>query len=221
MRISMVRQRQGMLGASRGGARSAETGMTLIELMFAMIVLGIGMLGAMALILTGMQTNSRNRTDTTATVLDQEILEKFATLKQYPKPGSVLIYDCALGGAPVTTHQASLGQAAPPAGAGATLYTTATAPSATQVGDIDWTQPAPVLATAATQGYAMDYKTCSGDVYEVRWNVMEISPNPNSRISLLTVSSRQLLAMTADASLARNRAILYGRPTTLRTLIEN
>ena len=90
-----------------------------------------------------------------------------------------------------------------------------------EVGNIDWTQAVPALATSTTQGYAMEYQTCDGGIYEVRWNVMEISPNPNSRISLLTVSARPQSAVKADAGGATNRAILYARPVTLKTLIEN
>ena len=71
-----------------------------------------------------------------------------------------------------------------------------------------------LLATGAAQGYAMQYRTCNNDLYEVRWNVTEVSPNPSSRISLLTVSSRQVSA-------ANGRATLFAPPTTLRTLIEN
>ncbi|MDP9161654.1 MAG: hypothetical protein M3O09_15655 [Acidobacteriota bacterium] len=88
------------------------------------------------------------------------------------------------------------------------------------MGDIDWTQAAPALATSASPGYDMTYQTCDGDVYEVRWNIMEISPNPNSRISLLTVSSRPRSAV-ASAAASRNFAVLYANPTTLKALIEN
>jgi Tfp pilus assembly protein PilV len=186
--------------------------MSMIELLIAMTVLTVGMLGSMIMILTGMQSNTRNKNDTSAVVLDQEVLEKFATLKSYPKTGTATINDCALNGA--SAHLASLVQAAAP-GAGATLYTAGTAPTPGQVGDIDWTQPAPALATAATAGYAMRYQTCSGDIYEVRWNIMEVSPNPSSRISMLTVSSRQISAGQT------HNGMLFSVPTTLRTLIEN
>jgi hypothetical protein len=57
----------------------------------------------------------------------------------------------------------------------------------------------------------MQYKTCSGDLYEVRWNVMTV----DNRLSLLTVSSRQLAAKGSPA------AILFSNPATLRTLIED
>ena len=218
MNTLIVSQRRRRFEAGRHGRSSSAEGMTLIELMIAMTVMAIGLPACMMMVLVGMQTNSRNKTDTTATILDQEIVEKFATLKQYPKPTFVAINDCALSAGSANVHNASLGAGVAPAGSGAALYTGA---SASEVGTIDWTQAVPVLATSTTPGYAMEYQTCSGDIYEVRWNVMEISPNPNSRISQLTVSARPQSAVVADAGGATNRAILYARPVTLRTLIEN
>ena len=194
-------------------ASRRQRGMSLLELLIAMTVLAVGMLGSVVMILAGVQSNSRNNNDSSAVVLDQEILEMFATYKNYPTSGFVAINDCGVGAASV--HNANVVQAAGPLGAGATLYTAATAPLPSNVGDIDWTQPTPVLATSAVTGYAMDYQTCNGDTYEVRWNVMEVSPNPSSRISLLTVSSRQVSAG------ATHNATLYATPTTLKTMIEN
>ena len=191
--------------------------MTLIELMIAMTVMAIGLPACMLMILVGIQTNARSKTDTAATVLDQEVIEKFSTLQQYPKPVTVNIYDCALSGGNANQHSASLGQAPAP-GAGATTYT-ATPPmgSGAQIGDIDWTAAPPTMATATTAGYAMQYQTCSGDIYEVRWNIMDV----DTKISLLTVSARQRAAIQADAGGGQNRAILYAKPVTLRTMIES
>jgi len=180
--------------------------MGLLELIIAMTVLTIGMLGSMIMILTGMQSNSRNKTDTTATVLDQEILETFATLKNYPQPGWVEIYDCSGNS---VYYRASYGQGTfASGGAGAPL---------TATGDIDWTQPTPTLATSTTQGYAMQYKNCGGDTYEVRWNVRDADNalTTKSRLSILTVSSR------LKAAQGFHQAMLFAPPTTLRTLIEN
>ena len=197
-------------GNARRRARLGQRGVGLIELMIAMSVLTIGLLGSMIMIVIGMESNTRNRTDTTATVLDQEILETFATLKNYPLTGNVTMYDCALSAGAANQHTASYLQGTAAAGgAGAPL---------TATGDIDWTQPTPVLATSATAGYAMMYRTCSGDTYEVRWNVMDANPGVPvnlSRLSILTVSSRQ-------KSANGNRvAMLFAQPTTLRTMIEN
>lgn len=197
-----------------------ECGFTLIELMIAVSVLAVGMLGTIIMMIAGMQTDSRNKTDTTATVLDQEVIELYSTLKTYPRPTFVTINDCAPA---ASAHEADLGQGAAPAGNGALLYTAGTALTAAQIGDVDWTQPAPAFATAATPGYAMNYQTCTGDIYEVRWNVMDLTPagGTNGRLSLLTVSSRQKSAVDASAGLAQNRAVLYAQPVTLRSMIEN
>ena len=194
--------------SARHGARRGESGMGLLELMIAMAVLTVGMLGSMIMILTGMQSNSRNKNDTTATVLDQEILETFATLKNYPQAGSVAIYDCSGNS---VKYLASYGQGTyASGGSGAPL---------TSTGDIDWTQPTPTLATATTAGYAMQYTNCSGDTYEVRWNVRDANPltpvGTVSRLSILTVSSR------LKAAKGSNQAMLFAPPTTLRTILEN
>jgi prepilin-type N-terminal cleavage/methylation domain-containing protein len=194
-----------------------QRGMSMIELLIAMTVLAVGMLGCVAMILAGVQSNARNKNDSTAVVLDQEVLEMFATYKNYPTTGFVAIPDCGNTAGNSFTHNASVVEGAAGTGAGATLYTAATAPLPSQVGDIDWTSPAPAFATSATTGYAMQYLACNGDTYEVRWNVMMVTPNANglSRISLLTVSSRQISAANA------HNATLFATPTTLRTLIEN
>jgi Tfp pilus assembly protein PilV len=189
--------------------------MGLIELMIAMAILCVGLLGSMVMIVTGMESNSRNKRDNGATILDQEILETFATLKNYPNSGFVAINDCATSS---SVHNANIVQGTFAAGgAGASLVTTSSASQ--NIGDIDWTQATPTLATSSVTGYAMDYKTCSGDIYEVRWNVMDanssIPAGSTSRLSLLTVSSR----LTTNVN-GRN-AMLFSQPVTLRTIIES
>ena len=202
---------------------TSESGFTLIELMIAVAVLAIGMLGAMVLMIMSMQTDSRNKSDTTATVLDQQVIELYSTLKNYPQPTAVTITDCALTGS--NAHRADLGQGAAPTGNGATLFTSATAPSTAQIGDINWSASLPTLATATQPGYAMEYQTCSGEIYEVRWNVMNLTPatppaGSSGRLSLLTVSARQKAAVSATAAGAANVPILYAVPVTLRSMIE-
>lgn len=194
--------------------------MSLLELMIAMTVLTVGMLGSMVMILTAMESNSRNKTDNLATILDQEVMEKFATLNNYPKAGSATIYDCALTGGSADSHLVSLGQGTYASGGnGAALYTSSTVPAGYNVGDIDWSQATPTLATSTTAGYAMLYRTCSGDNYEVRWNIMDanssVPTGTVSRISLLTVSARQTAAKGSKLGM------LFAPPTTLRTLIES
>jgi prepilin-type N-terminal cleavage/methylation domain-containing protein len=188
-----------------------QCGMTMLELLIAMAVLAIGMTGAMGMILAGVRSNSRNKNDTAAVVLDQEILEEFATFQTFPSTGTVMVNDCGTGAA--SQHQASVVGSV--LGLGAATYTPANAPFPANVGDIDWTQPAPVMATVGTPGYAMNYQTCNGDIFEVRWNVMWIFPmNGTSRIAALTVSSRQ----TASAN--SKVPMLFSTPTTLHTIID-
>jgi Tfp pilus assembly protein PilV len=197
--------------------RSAASGMGLIELMIAMTVLTVGMLGSMVMIVTAMESNSRNKRDNAATILDQELLETFATLNNYPKTGSVNIYDCALSTSNANLHLANLAQGAYPTGAGATLITTGS--GGTAAGDIDWTQATPTLATSTVTGYAMMYQTCSGDIYEVRWNIMDANTSTPggtaSRVSVLTVSSR------LTTNINGTNGMLFALPTTLRTIIES
>ena len=63
----------------------------------------------------------------------------------------------------------------------------------------------------------MLYQTCGGDLYEVRWNIAQLSPVR----SLLTVSARPRAAQIITAGGSQNRAILFARPVTLRTMIVN
>jgi prepilin-type N-terminal cleavage/methylation domain len=200
---------------SRRSQPHSSRGMGLIELMIAMAILSVGLLGSMIMMITGMESNSRNKRDNGATILDQEILETFATLKNYPNSGFVAINDCATSS---SVHNASIVQGTYAAGgAGAALVTTGSASQ--NVGDIDWTQATPTLATSSTTGYAMNYWTCSGDIYEVRWNVMDanssIPAGSTSRLSLLTVSSR----LTTNVN--GQNAMLFAQPSTLRTIIES
>src|SRR5579864_2362955 len=179
------------LHVNASARQTGERGMTLLELLVAMAVLAIGMTGAMGMILAGIQSDARNKNDTAAVVLDQEILEQFAAYQNYPQAGGfITISDCSTGA--TRQHEAGAAGAAAPLGNGATLYTAGTAPFPANVGDIDWTAAPPASATAGAVGYAMNYQTCSGDIYEVRWNVMLVDNESN--IAQLTVSSRQISA---------------------------
>jgi prepilin-type N-terminal cleavage/methylation domain-containing protein len=206
----MAKSRNHLSGNARAG-KISESGMTMLELLIAMAVLAIGMTGAMGMILAGIQSDARNKNDTAAVVLDQEILEQFAAYQNYPAAGGfITINDCSTGA--TQQHRAGAAGGAAPLGNGATLYTGATAPFPANVGDINWTAAAPAFATAATVGYAMNYQTCNGDTYEVRWNVMLVDAETN--IAQLTVSSRQ------TTSAGNHVATLFSVPTTIRTIID-
>ncbi|HWS18797.1 MAG TPA: hypothetical protein VN223_12305 [Candidatus Elarobacter sp.] len=181
----------------------------MLELLIAMAILAVGMTGAMGMILAGVQSDARNKNDTSAVVLNQEILETFATYKNYPLSGSIPVNDCSNGATSLKLANVVGSTAA--GGNGAAVVT-----SGNNTGDIDWTQPAPALATSTVAGYAMDYQTCNGDTYEVRWNITKINANQNvSQLSHLTVSSRQL------AAAGSRQAILFAIPVSVHTLIED
>src|SRR3954467_6580467 len=55
-----------------------DEGLTMIELLVAMVVLAIGMAGAMILIASAITSNNRNKLDTTATVLSEMMLERIS-----------------------------------------------------------------------------------------------------------------------------------------------
>src|SRR5712664_3305442 len=79
---------------SRCRTHKREAGMTLIELLIAMLVLAIGLSGIMAMIVTALASNGRNRTDTTATLLSQMVIEQLANV---PATSNTVftITDCA------------------------------------------------------------------------------------------------------------------------------
>src|SRR5213080_2972756 len=57
-----------------------ESGLTLIELMIAMTVLAVGLAGIMAIVIAALYGNARNRTDTSATLISQMVIEQMADM---------------------------------------------------------------------------------------------------------------------------------------------
>lgn len=161
--------------------RSPQRGMTLIELMIAIVVLAVGLGGITSLLVLAIGTNNRNSKDTTATMLAQLVIEEIGS--QDPNSGilTIPITDCA-GNA---FNIAVTGGAAP-GGTGATLVTNAASPS---YGAIDQSQ----AAAAIPAGYQMNYVDCSAAggsqaTYDVRWNVMTVTA---TQTRLVTASARQ------------------------------
>src|SRR4029077_13907944 len=72
----------------------AERGMSLFELMIAMVVLATG-LGGITILLTGsIASNSRNNRDTTATLLAQMVISQISGQHVY-SVGTITMTDCA------------------------------------------------------------------------------------------------------------------------------
>ena len=154
----------------------SQRGFTLLEVMFAAAVLGIGLLGLLGLITTAIASNNRNKLDSSATLISQMVAEQIATV-----PGNastnVTITDCN----PITSS------------ASHTVSTTGTSSGAGAnrdgSGNIDFTQ----AYSGVTANYAMLYYACAastGDrasTYDVRWNVKTLTTNTK----LVTVAARR------------------------------
>jgi prepilin-type N-terminal cleavage/methylation domain-containing protein len=142
-----------------------ERGMSLIELMIAIIVLMVGILGCAAAIPFAIGTNYKSRQQSNSTAIAQLITEKIMSVPAGTSP-TLTIFDCS-GGAGNAVNTA--GSAA---GTGANLQGSTQA----NPGDIDFSQ-----GTGIPAGYSMSYTTCGTNgqqaVYDVRWNIKSPSPD--------------------------------------------
>ena len=184
--------------APRERGRSAERGISLVELVIAISVLAIGMAGLAVLFSTAIMNNSRSKGDTSGTMLTQTVLEKIAA-QPANLVANLTATDCNSAGATVWPI-ATTGAASP--GAGANIDNT---------GAIDFTQ----AYAAVTANYKMLYVACGAGgqqtTYEVRWNIQTITANTR----LITVSTRPVAAANAGN---QNQALLFAPPITLRTI---
>src|ERR1051326_846678 len=69
-------------------------GFSLVELMIAMFVLAVGVLGGMVMIIMGMTRDNSNRVDTTATNAAQAVMEQIAAVPANSSP-TLTVTDCA------------------------------------------------------------------------------------------------------------------------------
>lgn len=179
-----------MMRNTKTGRRKSE-GFSLIELMVAMFILSVGVLGGMVMIILGMTRDNSNRVDTTATNAAQAVLEQIAGAPANSSP-TFTVTDCLGNNLQVNTT----GSASP--GAGAPLQNN---------GDIDFSQ-------AAVTGYQMSYTVCGTNglqtVYDVRWHVTAVGPGNSGK--LVVVSARQPFVAT-------NKGIGFIAPVTLRTIV--
>lgn len=139
-----------------------ERGTSLIELMIAMTVLAIGVVGIMPVVGVAMAGNNRSRQQSNSTALAQMVTEKISSVTASNSP-TLTITDCA--------------------GNSSTLATAAGGSPLTSSGDVDYTQ-------AAVSNYQMSYTDCAVGgmqfTYDVRWNITQ----PSTYTKLVTVSAR-------------------------------
>src|SRR5689334_11624116 len=148
-----------MIRLSRRAKRNRQKGFSVIELLIAMFILTIGLLGGMLIMLAAMATNSRNRMDSTAVALAQSTLDRIIVLSISDPNQTSIMRDClgnqtivntSVGGAPLTNFN-GIGNAG--------------------VSNIDFSQ-------APVPGYQMLYAVCAAGAadsnpqyYDVRWAI--------------------------------------------------
>jgi len=154
-------------------AARKQDGLTIIELMIAMVVLAVGILGSMSLVIMAINGNFRSKQVSNSTALAQMVTEKIMSIPAYTNP-TLTLTDCTGTNYNVSTA----------AGGGAL----------NSAGDVDYTQ-------AKVTNYNMAYTDCGTAnrqmTYDVRWTITAI-PN-NTYAKLLTVSAR-LNAVTNGAT---------------------
>jgi prepilin-type N-terminal cleavage/methylation domain-containing protein len=180
--------------------KHSERGISLIELMIAMLVLSVGLGALTTLFVASIATDNRNSKDTSATLLAQKVIEELSA-QSTNSTVAVTLTDCKGNTWVIPSTQG----AAAPAGQGAPLATTAGSP---YYGGIDFNQP----IGAVPAGFGMRYVDCNQNggqtTYDVRWNVMTVSANSTR---LITASARQLTT-------TGNGGLYFAIPVTLRTV---
>jgi prepilin-type N-terminal cleavage/methylation domain-containing protein len=149
------------LRKKKAGARN-ERGMTLIELMIALVVLLVGVVGSMSLVALSIGSDGRNRQQSNSTSLSQMLTEKISSVKASTSP-VLTVTDCV--------------------GNSYTVDTAAGGGALTTSGDVDFSQ-------TAVASYSMSYTDCGTGgkqiTYDIRWNIQQTS----SYVKLVTVSSK-------------------------------
>jgi prepilin-type N-terminal cleavage/methylation domain-containing protein len=153
-----------ILRKKNNSATGQQGGMTLIELMIAMVVLAVGVVGSMALVIRAVGGDAYSRQLSNSTALAQMVTERIMAVPASTN-GNLTIIDCTntaynvnttVGGAPLNAN-----------------------------GEVDYSQ-------ATVANYNMGYTDCATAgrqaIYDVRWNVQAIAGSPY--VKLLTVSAQ-------------------------------
>ncbi|HKS75466.1 MAG TPA: hypothetical protein VJQ82_19815 [Terriglobales bacterium] len=171
----------------------------ILELLIAIVVLGVGLGGLLVLLVSSMYTNNRSGKDTTSTMVAEHVLEQISA-QPADSVATLTINDCAGNAWTINTAPATLGAGNSGAngGNGASLLNT---------GIVDWTQ----AYANVPANYAMKYVDCGAGggrtVYDVRWNVIT-----------LTQYSRMIIASARPSGTPQQGGLRYIVPPNLRTI---
>lgn len=153
--------------------KNRESGSSLIEMLIAIVVLTVGLIGSMAMVGVAVRGDYRSKTDSTSTALAQMVAQKISTVPVCNAAcgavASVSVTDCA-------GNVRTINVSGTAAGAGAPL---------TADGKIDYTK-------ATVANYSMYYQECgvtngARATYDVRWNIQTI---PSNDAELVVVGAR-------------------------------
>ena len=158
-------------------SRPGTQGFSLLEVLIAVSVLAVGILGGMGVICAATASNGSSKLNTAGATLAESTMEKILAVPKTATGANAMtsITDCNGNAFIINTA------AGPPLPSGST-------PS------IDYTQP-PVA------NYSMTYTTCSGLSFDVRWRI-DGGPTPSTQFVTVSVKSLRN-AGTPAAVLAR------------------
>ena len=186
-------------------ASRQQRGFSVIELLVAMFLLTVGMLGGVAVITVAIASNANAKLDTGAVALAQSTMDRIIVISQNAQ-GTQLVtdmIDCT-----GTKHQVNTGIG------GAPTTNISGLANGTQV--IDFTQ-------AAVQNYQMLYTLCgqggagylgNPQTYDVRWNVSQ-GPTPTTWLVLVAAKN------VTESGNGLSQTQYFSIPTTLRALRGN
>jgi type IV pilus assembly protein PilV len=94
-----------------GKFRQQERGTSLIEMMIAMLVLSVGLIGTIGVITTSISNNSRSRHDSTSAALAEMVVDQISAVPLAGGTTQITINDCAGNAWTVNTTGTAAGRA--------------------------------------------------------------------------------------------------------------
>lgn len=184
-----------------------QRGFSLIEMLLAMLVLTIGMLGGAIMITVAVASNANAKFDTGAVSLAQSTMDRIIVISANATGANL---DTNMTDCNGTVHPIFTPAITAPA-TGAPTTTIAGIANGTQV--IDFSQ-------AAVANYQMNYVLCGAggagntgipQVYDVRWN---IGPGPTQTTQLVLVAAKNI----SESGNGTSQTKYFSIPITLRAI---